>query len=91
MRELSRGRSASVPGASPARKRLREAHAVEARAVAAVCAAEAKLAAATARRDKARADLAAMSGVDRAALLLGISISDVCHSVASASGQDGAE
>ena len=58
--------------------------------MAAVCAAEAKVAAATARRDKARAALAAGSGVDRAALLLGISTSEMRRSVASASGQDGA-
>jgi hypothetical protein len=91
MRELSRGRSARVPADSPTRERRREAHAAEARSVAAVCAAEAKVAAATVRRDKARADLAAVSGVDRAALLLGISTSEVRHSVVSTSGQDGAE
>jgi len=56
-----------------------------------VCAAEAKVAAATARRDKARADLAAVSGVDRTALLLGISTSEVRHSVASASGEESAQ
>jgi hypothetical protein len=91
MRELSRGRSARVPSDPRTRERSREAHAAEARGVAAVCAAEAKVAAATARRDKARADLAAVFGVDRAALLLGISTSEVRHSVTLASGQDGAE
>jgi len=91
MRELSRGRSAKVPADPRTRERLREAYAAEACGVAAVCAAEAKVAAATARRDKARADLAAVSGVDRTALLLGISTSEVRHSVAPASAEEGAQ
>jgi hypothetical protein len=91
MSEQHRARTAKGPGVRPARERVRLSHAVEARGVAAVCAAEAKVAAATARRDKARADLAAAFGVDRAALLLGITTSEVRHSVKSASGQDGVE
>jgi hypothetical protein len=91
MSEQHRVRTAKGPGDRLASERLRLVHAAEARGVAAVCVAEAKVAAATARRDRARADLAAVSGVDRAALLLGISTSEVRHSVASASGLDGAE
>ena len=90
MREPSQGRSERAPVESCARARRKEAQAAEARAVAAVCAAEAKVASATARRDKSRAALASASGVDRAALLLGISTSEVRRSVAAATGRDSA-
>lgn len=108
MSEPTRTRPARKPADPRARERLREAQAAETRALAAVCAAEAKLASAAARRDKAhaaadawvttastlldeaRADLATVSGVDRAALLLGIGKTEVRRSMASANGQDGA-
>ncbi|HZC53365.1 MAG TPA: hypothetical protein VE441_12820 [Mycobacterium sp.] len=72
------------------RAQRRAMHSAEARGVAAVCAAEAKVARAIGRLDQARAELAALSGLDRAALLLGISTSQLRQSVAAASGQGGA-
>lgn len=107
MSEPSRTRPAK-PADPRTRERVRQAQAVETRAVAAVCAAEAKVAKVTAQRDKARAvadawvagasarldaaraELAAVSGVDRAALLLGIGKTELRRSLLSVSGQGGA-
>lgn len=108
MSEPSRTSPARKPADPHARERLREAQAAETRALAAVCVAEAKVASATARRDRAyaaadvwvseagakldtaRADLATVSGVDRAALLLGISKAELRRSLATASDRAGA-
>jgi hypothetical protein len=79
----------SGPAHRRSRAQRRAVHSAEARRVAAVCAAEAKVALAIGRLDRARAELAALSGLDRAALLLGISTSQVRQSVAAVSGQGG--
>jgi hypothetical protein len=52
--ESTRTRSARKPADPSARERLREAQAAEARALSCVCDAEAKMASAIAKRDKAR-------------------------------------
>lgn len=104
----TRTRSTRKPTDPRARERLREAQAAETRALATVCDAETRVAAAIAKRDRAyatadswvaeanatldvaRADLASVSGADRAALLLEISKTELRRSLASASGLDGA-
>lgn len=107
MTESFRTSVARKPADPRARQRLREAQALESRAVATVCAAEAKVGLAVAKRDKAvavadgwvtgarevldraRSDLASVSGVDRAALLLGIGKPELRRSMASRNSQDG--
>ncbi len=108
MGEPHRTRPARKPADPRFRERLREAQTAEANALAVVCAAEAKVAAALARRDKARAtadtwvaeantvldaaraELASISGVDRAALLLGIGRGELRRSLTSVTDQGGA-
>jgi hypothetical protein len=104
----SRTRPTRRPADPRARERLREAQAAETAALAAVCAAKTKVAAAQARRtkalataagwvneaatllDAARADLAAVSGADRAALLLGIPKTELRRSLAAENSRAGA-
>ena len=108
MGKPSRTRAARRPVDPQARERLREAQAAETRALAAVCDAEAKVASATARRERpalpptpgsprrprCSTPLAptstVVSGVDRAAALLGISKSELRRSLPSATDRDGA-
>lgn len=105
---ISSSPATKKPTDVPARQRLREAQAVEARAVADVCVAEAKVRTAITKRDKAqaiadrwvagatelldraRADLVSVSGVERAALLLGIGKPELRRSLAANNSQDGA-